>query len=204
MRYEWPLIRRRGKTLKLCTVRAPRLLLPFEEAILAAGPKTRRHTPEQRKASQEAAAAWLKFDPNKGEVPGEILLEPLIWQAEPLYHESYAEENKPIKVIVHLMQCERGVMLTRDNAAQLLDYCYVRAASPRDVFSICADGPELYKELGSDPVGIIAPEEVLFDGVWRVPCVWLGSAVREVAFIPSRYPLNGTYWCAFCTYYMPA
>lgn len=112
-----------------------------------------------------------------------------------------------------------GVVPERDNAAGdeldifLLNFprvlslmpCVVDMAQrcglfPTSLYEVCAVAihlPELYRELRTNPAGILATEEHCVEGVWRSCCVWLGSVQHEIAHVPSRYPLHDSYWFAF-------
>lgn len=179
---------------------APYLHVPFEKAVLAAGPKTPQKDGKEARIipddeviiDEKRRVALTKKDMEL--LRREILVNPLIWQAGQLYPDVYTSGER-----VELWLAHFG----KENSATVpAAIAWARSqgllpAHPQLVFSVCAALPELHKKLGSDPVGIISTEERPFDGVWRAPCVWLGSVQREVAFVPSRYPLHDSCWYAF-------
>lgn len=161
---------------------APFLDIPFDEAIRRVGPKTFRYAPGER-------AAVMR----RGEIP----VEPLIWQAGKLYEAEHAVTPRRATVVLANFGNRENVTIS-----EVLLWAEVRelsAAFPFEVFSVCAALPDLHKKLRCDPACIASTEERCLDGVWRAPCVRMGSVEREVAFIPSRYPLHDSYWFAFRT-----
>lgn len=190
----------RAQLTKCWSVSAPRLLLPWEDAILAAGPDTKPARQWKRKDEEGLPLdALARKIVNEGR---EILCSTLIWQAEPLYREADERQRGPANVIVNLVQCEHGNLQATWSMLAAMHRPF-EPSSPRDILSICAAEPRLYETLGANPAGIVTAEDRLLDGVWRTPCVWLGTARREVAFVPSRYQINMPCWCAFRAYYIP-
>lgn len=54
-------------------------------------------------------------------------------------------------------------------------------ASPRHIFSLAKNHPNLNLELDRDPCYIVAPQEVSFRGDARVCCVWFSGRGREAS-----------------------
>ncbi|OGN34297.1 MAG: hypothetical protein A3I39_00985 [Candidatus Yanofskybacteria bacterium RIFCSPLOWO2_02_FULL_47_9b] len=63
-------------------------------------------------------------------------------------------------------------------------YPQLKRSVPRDVFAVGKAKPELHRELGMDPMYLVATTECAFDGGQRACGVWWGGAVREA----------GLYW----------
>lgn len=73
----------------------------------------------------------------------------------------------------------------------------LRRTSPRQVFAIGKNKPELHKELSMDPMYVVASQECAFGGYRQVCDVWWNGSARVanlfwVDFV--RYPLD---WVAF-------
>ena len=57
-------------------------------------------------------------------------------------------------------------------------YPQLKRSVPRDVFAVGKAKPELHRELGMDPMYLVATTECAFDGGQRACGVWWGGAVR--------------------------
>ena len=162
-----------------------RISVPFDTAIRQAGPWTTYISPEKK------AAALAR----KKKKEREILLDSLIWQAEPLYRNI----SNPVlgEVTLTLLNFGSGSKIAGPTAVLFAETKGLRPASPYEVFGVGIQHPTLYHELKMEPAAILSPEPRMFDGVNRVCCVWLGRMQKECAFVPFDYPLHDGYWFAF-------
>lgn len=117
----------------------------------------------------------------------------LVWHAESLYTPNEQTELSRL----YLVHFGHGVTTHGPSVMEWARNFDLQPSSPASVMALCTQIPFMHRKLVGDPVGIIATDARMYDGVLRACCVWNGSSMNSCALLPFAYPLHDGFWFAF-------
>ena len=117
----------------------------------------------------------------------------LIWHAETLYEPVTRGDTSRL----YLIHFGKGITTDGREVMEWSKRFTLEPAAPQSVMALCEQIPFMHKKLEGDPVGIVATDARMYDGVLRACCVWNGSAMKSCALLPFGYPLHDGFWFAF-------